>query len=167
MVIRPWLAWLILFSAGSLSGQAAVLQVHADAPAVELGNPLHVVVQAKAAAASEIRSLADLDLSALRQDFEIVRQRHADASDNGASKQQLELTLYPRRTGALVIPALAFRDARSQPVRIQVRPGRAQGQAIRFASELSTVRPWLRQQVLIRITITTADAFASLHSERR
>lgn len=165
MVIRHRLALLVLFGASSLSSQAAVLQVHADATAMELGKPLQLVIQAKATAAGEVPDLAALDLSALRRDFEIVRRRQADATGHGTSGQQLELTLYPRRTGTLFIPALALREARSQPVRIRVRPGQARGQAIRLDSELSTTRPWQRQQVLLRITITTADAFASLHSE--
>jgi hypothetical protein len=65
----------------------------------------------------------------------------------------------------LRIPPLTFHGTRSQPVRIRVQPGQARGQAIRFDTELSTARPWQRQQVLLRVSITTAEAFASLRSE--
>jgi hypothetical protein len=67
------------------------------------------------------------DLSAIRQDFEIVQgpnRMNSMRSVNGESSSRTEwtLTLMPKRTGALTIPAIEFKGERSQPLTITVKP---------------------------------------------
>jgi hypothetical protein len=66
------------------------------------------------------------DLSELRKDFEVLDQRSETQMSivNGAQVAvvRLMLTLEPKRSGELLIPALRFTGSVTQPIRISVEP---------------------------------------------
>ena len=66
------------------------------------------------------------DLSPLEREFHIVNRssRHSMRSFNGRRSQSttITLTLIPMRGGELTIPAIAFGQERSQPLRLSVTP---------------------------------------------
>jgi hypothetical protein len=67
------------------------------------------------------------DLTAIKQDFDIVQgpnRMNSMRSVNGDSSSRTEwtMTLVPKRTGTLTIPAIEFKGERSQPLTIRVDP---------------------------------------------
>tara|TARA_R110001592_G_scaffold89789_4_gene263869 strand:- start:2835 stop:4685 length:1851 start_codon:yes stop_codon:yes gene_type:complete len=67
------------------------------------------------------------DLTTIKQDFDIVQgpnRMNSMRSVNGDSSSRTEwtMTLVPKRTGTLTIPAIEFKGERSQPLTIRVDP---------------------------------------------
>lgn len=73
--------------------------------------------------------LPEPEIKALQKDFEIVgsHQKYSLNSVNGDATATITWTyqLVPKKAGTLTIPSLNFRDAKSNPLSITVRPGSA------------------------------------------
>ena len=75
---------------------------------------------------SKIPSLYALDTTALEADFEILdrksRVMRLDDSGEDLHRMQWRLQLLPRTSGSLTVPALAFGNQSSPPLKLEVRP---------------------------------------------
>ncbi|WP_086481423.1 BatD family protein [Oceanospirillum sanctuarii] len=73
------------------------------------------------------------ELSELHQDFEVLAQQVRTniqiANGQNLSERVWEISLLPRRTGTLIIPAITIGDASSQPITLEVQPEPANTQA--------------------------------------
>ncbi len=113
--LRPLFAVLLL---GASWISLADVQVNLPQETLTQGQPFRIGFEAQGAGANRP------DLAPLARDFDIVQQNSSRSSRNinGQSSQRtsLNLTLVPKRSGDLEIPALQFGQERSAPVRIKV-----------------------------------------------
>lgn len=130
----------------------------------QLGKPVRVEI----AAVDAPQAITTLDLGPLRGAFGVVTEESISNVDDprwpGHAVQLLRLRLYPRRSGALVLPVLQFGAAHSKAQPISVSEGSVGGQPINVVTRLSTSAPWERQQIVLQLEITTPDLFASLEA---
>lgn len=102
------------------TAMAATVTAKLDRNTVVVGETVTLVLQTD----NTDQSL-DVDLSALQADFEILDQRSETQMSivNGARSAtvRLVLTLEPKHAGTLVIPALNFKGAVSQPLQLNVK----------------------------------------------
>lgn len=143
----------------------------ADKTELQLGHPIKLVLFAVEISAR----LSAIDLHALNEDFGVTIEESStsieDARWPNAKVQMLRLKLYPRRLGDITLPALHLDGQQSAPQRIHVSAGLTRGrngeQPLRRDITLSTRQPWERQQVIIHMTVTSADKFATLRAEEK
>ncbi|MCH8550627.1 MAG: BatD family protein [Natronospirillum sp.] len=103
------------------------------------------------------------DLAPLRRDFEILEQRQS--TNNPALQEELgrsftewEITLLPRHSGELTIPALTVGNATTRPIDIRVLQISPEQRAIRDRNvELevtaSTTSPYVDESILVTLTL--------------
>ena len=104
--------WLIMLLANSVAS-AASLTAHLDKPVVALGEAISLTVQAKSL------KLDTLDITPLAENFDVF----ARTLSRGPDHETLVLTLYPRATGTLPIPALQLDTLRTPALLIKVSDG--------------------------------------------
>ncbi|OQX16585.1 MAG: hypothetical protein BWK73_03170 [Thiothrix lacustris] len=156
--------WLLPFGA-----QATAIMAQLDRNPVALGDPVVVTFTA-----DEIVS-GDPDFSPLEQDFEIRGRSQSNSLSmvNGVSSitTTWELRLYPRRTGTVPIPPIAFGADQSQALDLQVMnepaPPANTGGAPDILIELTAEpqQPYVQQQTVITqrmLHITPLQPQASL-----
>lgn len=156
------LLWCLPFWA-----HAAVIMAQLDRNPVAMGDPVVLTFTTNSMLSSEP------DLTPLEQDFEVRgrSQSNSMVMINGASSLRTtwEVTLYPRRTGTLPIPAIQFGTDQSQALDVQVleQPAPAAGGAPDIFIELSAEpqQPFVQQQTIITqrmFHVTPLEAQASL-----
>lgn len=165
MMYRKRIYFAILYL-GMLSGTVIAgdrLTVASTVESVELGKPfvLNVMTSLKTP------SLARIDLSPLQKDFVIKEVGDVSYSES-QEVQMLRLRLYARDTGIFTIPELKFegRSSYSFPVRIEkaIDPKTKKPVDIKF--EFKHNSPWVRQQWILKVTITSADEIIILKTEQ-
>ena len=92
---------------------AAQLKAELDKKISPVGEPLRLRITSTA-------SLNDLDLTPLKNDFEVFGQAVSSSRRNGREESVLEVTLYPLRSGPLVVPRLSLGTTRSRVLPIEV-----------------------------------------------
>jgi hypothetical protein len=144
------------------------LDIELKKTTVELGRPVYLKI-----IGHDLQTdLAELPLTALESEFAVASadlnsesitvfniKRH---QDKAVQRQVLSLKLYPRKTGALSIPVFTIDKVNSEAQIIHVEEARSNGRDISLAWKLSSTRAWQREQILVHLTLTTADEFASL-----
>lgn len=113
MVMRTLLSLLLSLWLAPLS--AAQLTAQLEKKQTRVGEPLYLSI-------TSTDSLNELDLTPLRDDFEIFSQAASSSKRKGREQSVLEVTLYPLRSGKLVLPSLALGTARSRPLSVEVLP---------------------------------------------
>lgn len=112
------------------------------------------------------------DLAPLRQDFDILSQSRSSNIEiiNGSisSSVRLLLTLSPRRSGALTIPALEWGGEKSQPLTLKVSSAAAStgnnkagagapgGQAVFMETAVDTRTPFVQAAVQLKVRLFVA-----------
>lgn len=131
----------------TLPGVVAIL----DKSRIALGEPVTLTLRRPA---SQAPGLDTLDLQALRADFDIATR----SLGRDASTEDLRLTLYPLRAGALTLPRFA---PRGQPLTLQVDDGPVDGVTsaepaprvrVRVFSEPDSAAGWVVRQP-VRLTL--------------
>lgn len=114
------LALLVILMMLHGTAMAATVNAKLDRNSVVVGETVTLVLQT-----DDTDQSLDTDLSVLQADFDILDQRSETQMSivNGArtASVRLVLTLEPKRAGSLVIPALTFKGATSQPLSISVK----------------------------------------------
>lgn len=113
-----------------------------------------------------------IDFEALLPDFEILSIRPSSQTRiinfKRSSQTSWQLTLMPRRLGALRIPAFQIDSARTRPIDIQVTaaPTRPE-QGAPFAAEIAPDREqaFVNEQILVRITLSASREVSDLRGE--
>ena len=112
MVMRFALCFALLFS---LPLSAAQLSAELDKKTSPMGEPLLLRI-------TSTTSLNELDLTPLKNDFEVFSQAASSSSRNGREQSILEVTLYPLRSGNLTLPSLNLGTARSRALPVEIAP---------------------------------------------
>ncbi|MDO3720226.1 BatD family protein [Marinobacter sp. chi1] len=137
MVKKLFLPLLLLFAGllVSLPSHAEELRVEPDRKRLYEGEVLTLTVTGSMKLDVNLSNLFDFDLSdlpapdidKLKNDFDILgrNQRYNIQTINGDMVGELTWTyqVAPKRTGALTIPSLTFKDSKSKPVTIEVVSG--------------------------------------------
>lgn len=105
----------LMLSLWLISTAHAALEVKLDKNRSQLGEP--VLLQIKSA-----EDLSALDLSPLKQNFEIASQTINRSSSQNREQYLLEATLYPLRSGVLTVPKLMLGTIRSRGFSILIQP---------------------------------------------
>ncbi|UOG90732.1 MAG: BatD family protein [Candidatus Thiothrix sulfatifontis] len=163
LLLIAWL-WLLPFGA-----QAAAIMAQLDRNPVAVGDPVVLTFTADGIVAG------DPDFSPLEQDFEIRGRSQSNSLSvvNGVSSitTTWELRLYPRRTGTVPIPPIAFGADQSQALDLQVMdqppPQANTGNSSDILIELTAEpqQPYVQQQTVITqrmLHITPLQPQASL-----
>ena len=155
----PFLLCLMLFI--STPALATVIKAMPDRDPVRMNESFSVVFS------SEESVDGDPDFSPLAEDFEILGQNQGSQISivNGkmSNKQEWTLTLSPKRTGAIPIPAIAFGSDSSQPGRVSVidssaaKPSTAGGtsndEEIKLEVEAVPKNPYVQAQVIYTVRV--------------
>lgn len=109
------------------------------------------------------KMMEDIDLQSWQQivgvDFD---DEYSDEDDDGNSIQVLQLRLHPRTTGKFQLPSLRLGTAQSQPIDINISPSVIKNSPIKVNWQTSTLSPWQREAVLIRVQVHTEDYAAHI-----
>jgi hypothetical protein len=156
---------LLLFA--TCSARAA-LEAHSDAYVVDENSTFRLTIRSDSSSSG-----GELDPRPLLDDFEVLSQQSASQfrSINGRIESSLEwvLTLRPRRSGELTIPALTLGNERTAPFTIAVRPldpalRDALARRVYFETTVSSARTWVQSQVVVRRSLYYVDG-AQLYGE--
>ncbi len=163
LLLIAWL-WLLPFGA-----QAAAIMAQLDRNPLAVGDPVVLTFTADGIVSG------DPDFSPLEQDFEIRGRSQSNSFSmvNGVSSitTTWELRLYPRRTGTVPVPPIAFGADQSQALDLQVMaqppPQANTGNSSDILIELSAEpqQPYVQQQTVITqrmLHITPLQPQASL-----
>lgn len=145
---------------------AASLTVEADRPAVYKGESLTLSI-----ILSDAQQAGAPDLSILEKDFQIVSRSQSSSVNviNGSysAKTIWTLTLMPKRTGVLRIPAMSVQTGsgvlQSQPVEIQVSAGaspvaKRKGRDVYVTGEVSAASPAQNSPVVFVARLVAAKS---------
>jgi hypothetical protein len=156
------LRWVSLGALCLLAGVArGALEVYPDPAVVEENATFRLVIRA-----DTTNPGGELDLAPLRHDFDVLGQQTSSQfrAINGRIESSLDwvLTLRPRRSGTIEIPPLTIGDETTAPITITVRPldpdvRAALGQRVFFETDVSTRRPYVDAQVVIRRALYYAE----------
>jgi hypothetical protein len=162
------LSIMLFISAPALS---AVIKVTPDRDPVKMDESFSLVFS------SEERVDDDPDFSPLAEDFEILGQNQGSQVSivNGkmSNRQEWTLTLSPKRSGSITIPAITFGSDHSQPGKVTVLDagaaapmasgGAADDSEIKLEVEAAPKNPYVQAQViytvkvLLRVNLVGAD----------
>ena len=146
------------------------LDVEIRNPRSELGKPVYLKIIGHDIQAD----LSMLSLDALKDQFAIdtidldkEKVRIFDNHDGGKgsteiTRQTLSLKLYPRQTGELVIPSFSIGKVSSTIKKIVIQDASTDGEKITLAWKLSSSEVWQREQIIISLTLTTPEQFATI-----
>ncbi|MDP1863895.1 MAG: hypothetical protein Q8K52_08320 [Thiobacillus sp.] len=137
------LLFLALFSCGAV--QAASLTARLDKPAITLGEPVRLTIEARSL------SLDTLDITPITSSFDVA----ARTLSRGADQETLELTLYPRGVGALRVPPLQMQTQRTAALALQVADGSESIPRVTASWTLSPALPLVNQPT--RLTLSICD----------
>ena len=169
MVKLQILLLLILLYPYVLLGKP-LLYVELKKPAVELGKPVYLKIIAE----DLTSELSALSLEPLKKDFaldttdiykEKVQQRRINEGKESSVeiiRQTLSLKLYPRLTGDLLIPAFIIGKASSTAKQLLVRDASTDGSKITLDWMLTSPEVWQREQILLSLTLTTPERYATI-----
>ncbi|MHC6224779.1 BatD family protein [Pseudomonas sp. X10] len=135
---------LLLSLLFTVQAQAA-LQASVDRARLEAGETLELTLESQ-----DVTQFGKPDLSALEGDFEVrgTRQLNSLHTLDGETRASTRwiITLLPRRSGSLQIPALQLGQARSQAIDLQVQPA-------------DSSRPGSAAQVFIEATLDSDNIY--------
>jgi hypothetical protein len=156
-IIRAALVVLLLVVATLESAHAAEVRAWLDRESMQLGETVALNIEASGTGAGAP------DFSVLKNDFEVMDPSSSSSVNivNGqaTSKQLWGVSLQPRRTGRLTIPALAVAGATTQPLTLVVAaaPAAASGnEEILVELAADPVAPYVQQQVSLTVRIYVA-----------
>ncbi|WP_024695704.1 BatD family protein [Pseudomonas syringae] len=116
--VYPFMTGLLL-SLVVMSAQAAELKASVDRTRLNAGETVELTLET-----DDVTQFGKPDLSSLDRDFEVrdTRQlnRLTTLGGNNQATTQWIITLLPRQTGSVVIPALQLGELKSQPLTLQI-----------------------------------------------
>lgn len=141
------------------SAVSSELHVSVDKQEIELGKSFRLYLHS-----SQTRvSLNTIDIKQLLKNFHI-KDFGESVIDN--SHQARKITLYPRFTGQLLIPGFHFLGTTSKPVPVNITSAidPKDGSRIDVNYTISTLTPWKKQQVHVRLDVTSHSSVLVLHT---
>jgi len=137
----------LLFMALLANGMvhAASLTARLDKSAITLGEPVSLSIQAKGL------SLDMLDITPLTANFDVSSRTLSREADS----ETLVLTLYPRATGALMVPPLLLQTLRTATQALKVVDGSDTVPRVTAIWVMERVAPWVNRPT--RLTLAICD----------
>jgi hypothetical protein len=136
-ILSGLLLLLVTFLAAGAASAQESLEASVNQTSMHENETLTLTVKGRTELELSLGSLMNLqnlelpepDLADLRESFDILDQRQAYSlrSVNGEHSAEVTWTyqLAPRQSGELTIPSLTFKGAQSQPIIVEVKPGRS------------------------------------------
>ncbi len=151
-----WLSLLIGLSANSTAATFNVLLVKSQ---VELGKYVYLMLSSDQTSPS----LHSVDLRSLQGNFFVDSTADIVTRQQG---QHWKLRLYPRQTGHLRVAPLTFAGIRSHYQSLDVDPAidSVTGQQLTIETSISERTAWLRQQVLLKLSVLSRDQHVVLET---
>jgi len=174
MVIRLRILSFILLLNPVIALAMPSLEIELKNTSAEYGRPVYLKIIAEG-----IKSdLSLLQLGALSEAFaidsrdlesEIVQQNEGmheqlnhEKGSGTVTRQTLRLKLYPRQTGKLLIPAFTLDKISSNEEIFTIMDASNKGNNILLNSNLSSTEVWQREQIIVSLTLGTAEEFATI-----
>jgi hypothetical protein len=140
------------------TGVRAAVTVTADRTRMTIDDAFTLLIRADGG-----EELDNADLSPLRRDFNMLgssqSSHHSYVNGRSESYTELQITLEPRRTGALQVPSLVVDGARTEPVAIEVQAGRTgmdASQDVFVEADLDRSEVYVQGQLIYRFRIYQA-----------
>lgn len=98
------------------------------------------------------------------QDLAVIEfeNEYNDEDDDGYPIQVLKLRLYSRKIGRYSLPSLNLGKVESLPVDINIIPAEVKKASIKLDWKISSLSPWQREAVVVRVQMQTSDYTARL-----
>ena len=153
-----FLSPLLLLFAG-VAAHAAELDARLDRTEVVEGEPIVLTLSTDGGASGTP------DLAPLQQDFDLVNQGQSSSMSfvNGrmSSRREWHLTLMPRRTGTIEIPAIPFGTGASRPLSLDVLPAAAAARRgvdlpVLVEADVAPESPFVQQQLVYTVRVLHA-----------
>ncbi len=106
----------------------------------------------------------DFETEIFEQNKELQEPQRKEIGSAAITRQILRLKMYPRKTGKLLIPAFTLDKNRSDEKELTILEASNKGTNILLESKLSSTEVWQREQILISLTLSTAEEFATIKS---
>ncbi|HEY9098175.1 MAG TPA: hypothetical protein VIN38_04820 [Thiobacillus sp.] len=137
----------LLFLALLANGMAhaASFTARLDKPAITLGEPVSLTLEAKGL------SLDELDITPITLHFDVA----ARTLSRGTDTETLVLTLYPRRSGVLSVPSLQVNAQRTAMLALNVTDGSEAVSRVTASWSLTPAAPLVNQPT--RLTLSICD----------
>ena len=135
------------------------LEISVSRIQLELGKAVELLLYSPQSTAS----LNNIDLGVLKNDFHIKHVSDINLENN---KQSQHITLYPRKIGQVIIPSLRFMNTRTGPIELDITPARdpKDNSILDVAYSVSTLTPWKKQQVLVKLELTGRASILRLNT---
>jgi len=107
------------------------------------------------------KQLDNINLQLWRQHFSIIHgDEYKDEDKQGRTIQVLKLRLYPRATGKINLSSLKLGTAKSRPINVNTLQAIVNNSPIKLNWEISSLTPWQREAVIIRVHLQSQDTSA-------
>lgn len=145
---------------------AAALTVETRDTTAELGRPLQIQLTGD----NLENDLAEISLDELRESFAIANidtyreeiKPSADSMQAVISRQVMKLKVYPTRTGTIRLSPFNMDNTQSDALQFTINEATSKGERITLDWHLSSKTVWQREQVLVKVVITTPEKFATI-----
>jgi len=104
----------------------------------------------------------DLESEIVQQNEGVREQPNNEYGSGEITRQILRLKMYPRQTGTLLIPAFTLDKISSGEEILTITDARDKGTKILLDSNISSTEVWQREQILVSLTLGTAEEFATI-----
>jgi len=104
----------------------------------------------------------DFDSEIIQQIEEVQQQQNKEKGSAAITRQILRVKMYPRQTGKLLIPAFTLDKISSDEKELTIIDASNKGTNILLDSNLSSTEVWQREQILVSLTLSTAEEFATI-----
>lgn len=155
--IRGFVLCLIL-AVLSVDAIGAELEARLDRTEIAQGEVVQLVLR------TDGQGMSNPDLSPLSADFDIINRgqssRFEIVNGNARSWREWQITLAPKHTGKLTIPAIALGSASSGPIELNVLPASqaarsGKGQPVMLETAISSKEPYVQGKVLYTVRLLT------------
>ena len=147
-----------LFGFDSVQAGNTYLNLTLDNPAIESGQFTLATLRYRGPG-----KLADINLDPWREQVAIVPfDELTEANANGQPIQVIKLRLYPRHQGVVKLPAIRLGRLSTAATRLTVKQPVIDQHPVQLDWSVSNNRPWQREAVIIRFSLTTNDYAAHI-----
>ncbi|MFW2440338.1 MAG: hypothetical protein ACN4GR_13310 [Arenicellales bacterium] len=150
------------------------LEIELKQDTVEYGRPVYLkiiaedlkadlsLLQLDALSAQFAIDSRDFDSEIIQQTEEVQEQQAKENESAAITRQILRLKMYPRQTGKLLIPVFTLEKISSGEKELTIIDASSKGTNILLDSKLSSTEVWQREQLLVSLTLSTAEEFATI-----
>jgi len=174
MVKQLNILFFILLLFPVLSVAKPSLGIELKQATVEYGRPVYLkiiaeglkadlsLLQLDALSAQFAIDSRDFESEIIQQNKQAQKQQNKEKGSAANTRQILRLKMYPRQTGKLLIPAFTLDKSSSIEEDLTIIDAMNKSTNILLDSTISSTEVWQREQILISLTLSTAEEFATI-----